>query len=95
MLAWFAVEDFREWNARRAMAASSATAEASDGPIVVGVGGMTCGGCSSRLARLLREEEGVSSATVSLEEQQALVLGSVSASRVREIVESAGFQVRS
>ncbi|HCH62260.1 MAG: hypothetical protein CL927_05940 [Deltaproteobacteria bacterium] len=94
MLAWFALEDFREWSARRSMAASSAAAEASGAPIVVQVGGMTCGGCSSRLARLLREEEGVASATVSLEEAQARVLGSVSASRVREIVESAGFDVR-
>ena len=58
------------------------------------VNGMTCGGCRGKLERMLREEAGVTAVTVSLEDEQASVVGSISLARVREIVESAGFEPR-
>ena len=94
MLAWFAVDDLREWLARRAMVQRAAQAVPDSPPIVIGVGGMTCGGCRGKLERLLREESGVTSVTVSLEDEQASVIGSISLARVREVVERAGFEPR-
>ena len=94
MLAWFAIDDLREWFARRAMAQRAAQVVQDAPPIVIGVGGMTCGGCRGKLERMLREEAGVTAVTVSLEEEQASVVGSISLARVREIVESAGFEPR-
>lgn len=60
--------------------------------VVVGVEGMTCGGCSSRLERLLNKAEGVEGATVELEAKRATVIGAISADKVKEIVENAGFE---
>jgi len=92
MLAWFAGEDIKAWSQRRAME-SDMTNEKTPAPIEVGVGGMTCGGCSGRLERLLQNEPGVSSASVSLEEAKARVIGEVKLARVQEIVQNAGFEV--
>ena len=51
MLAWFAIDDLREWFARRAMAQRAAQVVQDAPPIVIGVGGMTCGGCRGKLGR--------------------------------------------
>lgn len=91
MLAWFAVEDVRGWWSRRAL---EAPVKSGPEPILIQVGGMTCGGCTSRLERLLQKEDGVQSAAVSLDEAQAKVVGTVSVARLHEIVENAGFEVR-
>ena len=93
LLGWFALQDLRSWRARASLE-STMSAPSAPSPIVVSVGGMTCGGCSSRLERLLQKEEGVESAVVSLEEARARVVGSVSEARIHEIVENAGFEVQ-
>lgn len=60
--------------------------------IIVGVQGMTCGGCSSRLERVLQRGEGVASAKVLLEEARAEVQGDISLERIVKMIEDAGFE---
>jgi uncharacterized membrane protein YraQ (UPF0718 family)/copper chaperone CopZ len=86
MIVWFIGEDARLWLARRRAAASAAA------QVTVSVSGMTCGGCASRLERLMMQLDGVESVTVSLEPGSVTVAGAVSADGVREVVEQAGFQ---
>jgi len=85
MIGWFALEDLRPLLARLRPAG------AGSGEIVVGVEGMTCGGCSSRLERTLLKAEGVETAAVSLDEKRAVVTGAISEAAVREVIEAAGF----
>ncbi len=92
LLIWFAVQDGRQWWSRRS-AEVVMSSQNSPAPIIVGVGGMTCGGCSSRLERLLSKEDGVLNASVSLDRKEASVVGTISTERIREIVENAGFEV--
>ncbi len=90
MVAWFALQDGRSWFVSR-----SPAAETSQGPLVIPVVGMTCGGCSSRLERTLRAAEGVDAARVDLEGATAEVYGSLSPAQVGELVVAAGFEVGS
>jgi len=57
----------------------------------LGIEGMTCGGCVSKLQGELKQVEGVSLAVVTLEPAQAKVYGSPSEESVRQAVEAAGF----
>lgn len=91
LLAHFAWQDLRGWMARRRADARLAEAAA---PIVVQVGGMTCGGCSGKLQRLLQSESGVDSAVVSIDEAQAKVIGTIDLARVHEVIVEAGFKVQ-
>jgi uncharacterized membrane protein YraQ (UPF0718 family)/copper chaperone CopZ len=91
LLAHFALQDLRSWQARRRADVLLADAAA---PIVVQVGGMTCGGCTGKLERLLQSEAGVDSAVVSLDEAQAKVIGAIERARVHEIIQIAGFHVQ-
>ena len=61
-------------------------------PITIGVEGMTCGGCVSRLERELHAAEGITMASVNLDPGQATVVGSVDADAVARIVVAAGFK---
>ena len=90
LIAWFALQDGRSWLASR-----SPAAETGQGPLVIPVMGMTCGGCSSRLERTLRAAEGVDAARVDLEGGTAEVYGSLSPAQVGELVRAAGFEVGS
>ncbi len=56
------------------------------------VEGMTCGGCSSRLKKLLEKHDSISSAEVSHEEGISKINGNPSDQIVRQIVENAGFK---
>ena len=73
-----------------------ATAIEMDGPLHVSlsVGGMTCAACSSTVARLLTEQEGVSDVSVNLIGNSAsLIVGSRELLPiVQDIIESAGFE---
>jgi copper chaperone CopZ len=53
--------------------------------LVIGVEGMTCGGCASRLERVLRGAEGVASAEVQLEAKKAVVKGPIRPEAVRAL----------
>ena len=87
MLLWFALEDLRGFLSRRqALAATSA--------VNIKVEGMTCGGCASRLERLLLATEGVESASVSIEDKRAVVVG-LSVAEVTEVIHKAGFKAAS
>lgn len=87
LLVWFALSDARRWLANRRVDPEQAHS-------VVGVDGMTCGGCVSRLERVLLQLDGVSAAVVSLEEQTATVTGNIGVERIREAVVQAGFEAR-
>jgi len=54
--------------------------------------GMKCQGCVSNVDKALKAVAGVSSATVSLEENSASVTGDVSAAELIKAVEGAGYQ---
>jgi len=94
LLGWFAIDDLRGWAAKRAVESQMRSTEATAEPIVVQVGGMTCGGCSGKLQRLLQGEDDVESAMVSHADNQATVIGAISLARIHEIVEGAGFEVQ-
>jgi copper chaperone CopZ len=83
MLAWFAASDLRALLSRR-------RAKSAVDAVELAVEGMTCGGCASRLERLLLATEGVQSASVSIEEHRAVVVG-IPAKKVAEVIHSAGF----
>jgi hypothetical protein len=86
LLGWFAADDARRFTAhRRATARGERTIE-------VPVFGMTCGGCAARLERSLGRADGVLSAVVTLESGKAVVRGKTSESRIRELIEHAGFR---
>jgi uncharacterized membrane protein YraQ (UPF0718 family)/copper chaperone CopZ len=59
--------------------------------LVIAVEGMTCGGCASRLERVLRGAEGVASAEVQLEAKKAVVKGPIRPEAVRALISGAGF----
>jgi uncharacterized membrane protein YraQ (UPF0718 family)/copper chaperone CopZ len=66
----------------------------SDPPAVeLGVAGMKCNGCVSKLEKALLAEDGVASVEVTLEPGKAVVRGSIDAGRVRQVVERLGFEV--
>jgi hypothetical protein len=84
MLLWFAAEDLRSFISRRkALAASNS--------VDIMVKGMTCGGCASRLERVLLATDGVTSASVSIEDHRAIVVG-LSVESVSEVIDKAGFK---
>jgi uncharacterized membrane protein YraQ (UPF0718 family)/copper chaperone CopZ len=87
LLAWFAFDDLRGWLRRRGASGGS------DDAIDVGVAGMSCQGCVNKLQRALLQEDGITSAVVTLEPARAVVHGAVGVDRVRSAIERAGFSV--
>ncbi len=64
--------------------------------ITLKISGMTCGGCSSSVKKVLEAEEGVTKAEVSHEENSAEVTydaDKVSMERFEEIIDGAGFEL--
>ena len=85
MLGWFAWHDFVRMKKRRDIRATGDFIE-------MAVQGMTCDTCVARLEETLQEEEHVTATAVTLHPGRLLVQGKISEERVRELVESAGFQ---
>ncbi len=86
LLLRYAASDARRWlNARRLHATKS------DDRIVIGVEGMTCGGCVSRLERELSANDAVQQVSVSLEPGQATVDSSLNPEELAALIESSGF----
>ena len=84
LTAMFASEDLRALLHR--------TATVPDKPAIeLKIDGMTCGGCASRLQRVLLAAEGVESAVVTFEAGTAVVAGSRSLDDIRAVVRGAGF----
>ena len=67
-----------------------ALAKPSESRLVMGVDGMTCGGCVGRLERELKAAEGIEFASVSQEPGQAIVEGAVARVQLAALREAAG-----
>jgi uncharacterized membrane protein YraQ (UPF0718 family)/copper chaperone CopZ len=87
LMAWFGLDDLRQFIARR-------SPEGGDGQpeIVLGIGGMTCISCVFKLERELRAIVGVAAVEVTLEPGQVVVRGTADEDRVRAAVDRAGFE---
>jgi uncharacterized membrane protein YraQ (UPF0718 family)/copper chaperone CopZ len=84
LLAWFALEDVRRLFRRRHV----------EGPnIEIGVSGMTCNGCVSKLEKALMEEEGVTAVDVTLDTGRTVISGAIDQVRLHRIIEQLGFTV--
>ena len=85
---YFAADDLRRFVQQRrapALAESSVTLE---------VEGLTCNNCVRKLERALRETDGVTSATVSLELGRATVECEAPSSDIEAAVRAAGYAVK-
>ncbi len=83
---YFAIDDARRsWRRRRAVAPAAVTLE---------VQGLTCNNCVRKLERALRDTEGVTSVTVTLEPSRAVIEGSVSLSDLETVVRATGYAVK-
>lgn len=59
--------------------------------------GMTCGGCSGRLKRVLEGADGVSAANIVLETKQVTVdfdAANIDENEIKSLIEGAGFSVQ-
>ena len=88
LLGRYAARDMMRWVSQRRVA----LAEPSETRLVMGVDGMTCGGCVGRLERELNAAEGIEFASVSLEPGQAIVEGAVDRVHLATLIEAAGFK---
>lgn len=82
----YAIQDAMRWLKTRS------ALQSKDSAIVIGVEGMTCGGCVSRLERTLNNAPGIDNATVTLDPGQAIVVGDVKPTAVAALIEEAGFK---
>jgi uncharacterized protein len=87
LISRYAMGDFKGWLNRRRMIEK----EASDTRVVLGVEGMTCGGCVAGLERALRAAEGVDQVSVSLDPGQAIVEGTLDQAAVAALIVAAGY----
>lgn len=62
-------------------------------PLSVGIQGMTCASCATRVEKVLRQLPGVTDATVNLATETATVSGDTDMASVQRAVEKAGFSV--
>ncbi len=62
-------------------------------PLSVGIQGMTCASCSTRVEKLLKALPGVTEATVNLATETASVSGEADLAAVKQAIEKAGFSV--
>ncbi|MGH8169149.1 MAG: heavy-metal-associated domain-containing protein [Steroidobacteraceae bacterium] len=70
---------------------TTAKSNVSAGPIVLAVGGMTCGGCAGAVGRALSGVPGVVEAQVDLGNGRATVTGTAGADDLIRAVTDAGF----
>ena len=64
--------------------------------VTLGISGMTCGGCVRSVSNVLKAQDGVAKAEVSLEKNNAVVEydpGKVRVEQLKRSVEEAGFEV--
>ncbi|MHB1053450.1 MAG: heavy metal translocating P-type ATPase [Thiobacillus sp.] len=62
-------------------------------PITVGIDGMTCASCATRVEKVLKQLPGVTDATVNLATEIATISGVTDAPSVQRAIEKAGFSV--
>jgi len=61
--------------------------------LAVGIQGMTCASCATRVEKVLRQLPGVTDATVNLATETATISGETDAASVQRAIEKAGFSV--
>jgi copper chaperone len=64
--------------------------------VTLGISGMTCGGCVRSVSNVLKAQDGVAKAEVSLEKNNAVVEydpGKVQVEQLKRSVQEAGFEV--
>jgi copper chaperone len=64
--------------------------------VTLGISGMTCGGCVRSVTNVLKAQDGVAKAEVSLEKNNAVVEydpGKVQVEQLKRSVQEAGFEV--
>ena len=62
-------------------------------PIAVGINGMTCASCATRVEKVLKQLPGVTDATVNLATETATISGETDAAAVQRAIEKAGFSM--
>ncbi|MGB9128094.1 MAG: heavy metal-associated domain-containing protein, partial [Thiobacillus sp.] len=62
-------------------------------PLAVGIEGMTCASCATRVEKVLKQLPGVTDATVNLATETATISGATDAASVQRAIEKAGFSV--
>lgn len=62
-------------------------------PINVGINGMTCASCATRVEKVLKQLPGVTEATVNLATEIATISGETDAASVQRAIEKAGFSM--
>ena len=62
-------------------------------PIAVGINGMTCASCATRVEKVLKQLPGVTDATVNLATETATITGETDAASVQRAIEKAGFSM--
>jgi Cu+-exporting ATPase len=62
-------------------------------PLAVGIQGMTCASCSTRVEKVLKQLPGVTDATVNLATETATISGETDAASVQRAIEKAGFSM--
>uniref|UniRef100_UPI0025D038F8 heavy metal translocating P-type ATPase n=1 Tax=Thiobacillus sp. TaxID=924 RepID=UPI0025D038F8 len=62
-------------------------------PLAVGIQGMTCASCATRVEKVLKQLPGVTAATVNLATETATITGATDAASVQRAIEQAGFSV--
>jgi Cu+-exporting ATPase len=62
-------------------------------PLAVGIEGMTCASCATRVEKVLKQLPGVTDATVNLATETATISGETDMASVQRAVEKAGFSV--
>ncbi|MDO9468464.1 MAG: heavy metal translocating P-type ATPase, partial [Thiobacillus sp.] len=65
----------------------------SSSTLTVGIQGMTCASCSTRVEKVLKQLPGVTDATVNLATETAMVSGDTDLESVQRAIEKAGFSV--
>lgn len=87
MLAWFAINDARQWLARM----NQPKPKADEPTTSVNVEGMTCQNCVNRLTQFVAKDPEVSSVEVTLDPGRVTAHGKVTAERLKELVKDAGY----
>ncbi len=95
MIASFAWKDAQRWLRSRQLKADQKSGQQAGGsqPLVIGVHGMTCGGCVDKLEAALKKTPGVDSVHVDLKNEVAMIDGQPNLSEVKQLIDRLGFRV--
>jgi len=87
LFTYFVFDDLRSWWFRR-------TTPTGLGVVTLEVDGLTCDNCVRKLERALRDADGVTAATATLDPQRAIIEGSVGPTDLEAVVRATGYAVK-